>query len=59
MKKLHIRLLSITFALPMFAAMMYFGSAAFAADEICTSCGPQVSVSGSFTHHKDRPCGGH
>ena len=29
--------------------------AAFAADEICTSCGPQVSVSGSFTHHKDGP----
>ncbi len=28
---------------------------AFATDEICTSCGPQVSVSGSFTHRKDRP----
>ena len=29
--------------------------AVFAADEICISCGPQVSVSGSFTHHKDGP----
>ena len=28
---------------------------ALAVDEVCTSCGPQVSVSGSFTHHKDRP----
>ena len=28
---------------------------AHAVDEVCTSCGPQVSVSGSFTHHKDRP----
>ena len=26
-----------------------------AADEICTSCGPQVNVSGSFSHHKDAP----
>ncbi|MDR3459756.1 MAG: glycoside hydrolase family 3 C-terminal domain-containing protein [Verrucomicrobiae bacterium] len=26
---------------------------AFGADEICTSCGPQVTVSGSFTHRKD------
>ena len=32
-----------------------FPSATFAADEICTSCGPQVNVSGSFTHHKDAP----
>jgi beta-glucosidase len=30
-------------------------SVAFAADEICTACGPQVNVSGSFTHRKDRP----
>ncbi len=27
--------------------------AAFAADEICASCGQQVSVSGDFAHHKD------
>src|SRR5262249_4201079 len=27
---------------------------AFADDEICASCGYQVSVSGSFSHHKDR-----
>ncbi len=29
--------------------------ASFAEDEICASCGQQVSVSGSFTHHKDGP----
>ena len=28
-------------------------SPAFAVDEICASCGPQVSVSGDFTHRKD------
>jgi len=28
---------------------------ALAADEICTSCGPQVAVSGSFAHRKDAP----
>ena len=28
---------------------------AFAADEVCASCSYQVTVSGSFTHHKDRP----
>jgi beta-glucosidase len=27
--------------------------AAFAADEICASCGAQVSVTGEFAHHKD------
>lgn len=27
--------------------------AAFAVDEICTSCGPQVSISGEFAHRKD------
>jgi beta-glucosidase len=29
-------------------------SPAFAADEICASCGLQVSVSGNFAHRKDR-----
>jgi hypothetical protein len=29
--------------------------AAFAADEICASCGQQVSVNGSFTHRKEGP----
>jgi beta-glucosidase len=28
-------------------------AAVFATDEICASCGQQVSVSGAFTHHKD------
>jgi beta-glucosidase len=27
----------------------------FAADEICATCGQQVSLSGDFTHHKDAP----
>ena len=27
--------------------------AAFAADELCSSCGQQVSISGDFTHRKD------
>jgi beta-glucosidase len=43
-----------------FAALMSVGlllsaSAASAADEFCSSCGPQVSVSGSFSHRKDNP----
>ncbi len=29
--------------------------ATFAADEVCSSCSQQVSVSGSFAHRKDRP----
>src|SRR5690242_8968797 len=28
--------------------------AAFAADEICATCGQQVSISGDFAHRKDR-----
>ncbi len=35
------------------AGLLISASATFAADEICTSCGPQVSVSGDFAHHKD------
>jgi beta-glucosidase len=36
-------------------ALSLVPAAAFGADEVCTSCGPQVSVSGSFAHHRDRP----
>ncbi len=32
-----------------------FSTTAWAEDEICASCGQQVSVTGSFSHHKDRP----
>jgi beta-glucosidase len=32
-----------------------FSIPAMAGDEICASCGQQVSVSGDFSHHKDRP----
>ncbi len=30
-------------------------TAAFAEDELCGTCGPEVRLSGTFTHHKDRP----
>ena len=39
----------------LFAGSLASASVAFAEDEICASCGQQVSVSGSFTHHRDRP----
>jgi beta-glucosidase len=44
-----------TFAIPLLAGLLLSAPATFAADEICTSCGPQVNVSGSFTHRKDAP----
>ena len=34
---------------------LFCAPAAFAADEICTSCGAAVSVSGNFTHRKEAP----
>ena len=42
------------------AALLLAGSllspaVASAADELCASCSYQVSASGSFNHHKDRP----
>src|SRR5436305_1895840 len=40
-------------ALLPFAGLGLFPATAFAADEICASCGAQVSVTGNFTHHKD------
>src|SRR5208282_4878582 len=39
----------------LFAGLLLSASVALAEDEICASCGQQVSVSGSFTHHKDGP----
>jgi len=30
-------------------------SAVFADDEVCGDCGPDVRLSGTFAHHKDRP----
>ena len=35
------------------ASLWLGAAAAFAADEICASCGQQVSVSGDFAHRKD------
>jgi beta-glucosidase len=42
-----------SYAVPVLAGLLLSASAAFAADEICASCGPQVSVSGDFAHRKD------
>jgi len=39
----------------LFAGTLCAASAALAADEICISCGGQVSVSGDFTHRKEAP----
>jgi len=38
-----------------FAPLLFSLTPALAADEVCTSCGPQVSVSGSFVHSKSEP----
>ena len=43
------------FAKMLLAGSLASASAALAEDEICASCGQQVSVGGSFTHHKDDP----
>jgi beta-glucosidase len=37
------------------AGLLAAASTTFAADEICGTCGQQVSVSGDFAHRKDRP----
>src|SRR6266540_2782785 len=37
------------------AAVFFSITAVPAADEFCASCGQQVSGSGNFSHHKDRP----
>ena len=42
-----------TFAVPLIAGLL-FAAAAFAADEVCSSCGQDVRVNGEFTHRKDR-----
>ena len=49
---------SLFLALPVIFAVLLAGMclcapAAFAADEICASCGRQVSISGNFAHRKD------
>jgi len=45
----------IAFTAMSLAGLLFGTIRALAADEVCTSCGPQVNVSGSFTHHKDAP----
>lgn len=34
------------------ASLTLYGFSTFAADEICATCGPEVSVSGDFAHYK-------
>jgi beta-glucosidase len=47
---------SATVAAVLAVASLWLGAVAgFAADEICASCGHQVSISGDFTHRKDAP----
>jgi beta-glucosidase len=43
----------VSLVIPLFAGWLLSASATFAADEICASCGQQVSVSGSFEHRKE------
>ena len=35
------------------AGLLFFVAGAFAADESCSSCGPDVRINGEFVHHKD------
>src|SRR6478672_6901252 len=37
----------------LWAGLISNSRTSIADDEFCGTCGPQVSVSGSFTHHKD------
>src|ERR1039458_1609720 len=41
--------------IPLLAGLLLSVSATFAADEICSSCSQQVSITGSFAHSKDNP----
>jgi len=43
----------ITFAIPILAGWLLTATAAFGVDEVCASCGQQVSINGDFVHHKD------
>lgn len=49
--RLHLKLIGVTACL--LAGLLISITNAFASDEICASCGQQVSVSGDFSHHKD------
>lgn len=42
-------------AIPLLAGLLLSVSATFAVDEICVSCGQQVSVTGGFSHRKENP----
>lgn len=55
MKTLPNHLNSIVYNILILGGLLVSVSGAFATDEICTSCGPQVNVSGSFAHRRERP----
>jgi beta-glucosidase len=42
-----------SFALPLLVGLLLSASAAFAADEVCSSCGQDVRINGEFSHRKD------
>lgn len=50
----YLSLARAAFCLGSLACLQLCVSSASAADEICASCGQQVSVSGDFAHRKDR-----
>jgi beta-glucosidase len=53
MKKPRVYSKLTTFVVPLLAGLLLSGSSTFAGDEVCTSCGQQVRVSGDFAHRKD------
>ncbi len=55
MKRLLLGSTSIKPAAWLLGGLLTCVSVAKAADEVCASCSQQVSVSGSFTHRKERP----
>src|ERR1051325_2642552 len=55
MKKLLVDSIAIKPAVLLLAGLFTSASVATAADEVCATCSQQVSVSGSFTHRRERP----
>ncbi|HTY87227.1 MAG TPA: glycoside hydrolase family 3 C-terminal domain-containing protein [Candidatus Acidoferrum sp.] len=53
MQTAHAHLKSLAPAALVLSGLLIFANAALATDEICASCGAQVTVSGDFAHHKD------
>jgi beta-glucosidase len=45
----------VSLAIPILAGLLFSPCVTYAVDEVCASCGQQVSVNGSFTHAKEAP----